>query len=156
MVRVAGFPACGRAASRLWRAPGTPFTTARFESRMIHFTKKERPTRGAPFWSEWRDSNPRHPAPKAGALPAALHPEICDCHDQLPKLARFRVAITDRSPLWLQKRPRRFCLTRRASCATPGRRRGRRIPRFTRKRESSSALSLLLSVPDPLRWAPVR
>ena len=50
LVRVAGFPACGRAASRLWRAPGTPFTTARFESRMIHFTKKERPTRGAPFW----------------------------------------------------------------------------------------------------------
>ena len=26
------------------------------------------------FWSEWRDSNSRHPAPKAGALPAALHP----------------------------------------------------------------------------------
>ena len=29
------------------------------------------------FWSEWRDSNPRHPAPKAGALPAALHPDKC-------------------------------------------------------------------------------
>ena len=27
------------------------------------------------FWSEWRDSNSRHPAPKAGALPAALHPD---------------------------------------------------------------------------------
>ena len=27
------------------------------------------------FWSEWRDSNPRHPAPKAGALPTALHPD---------------------------------------------------------------------------------
>ena len=26
------------------------------------------------YWSEWRDSNPRHPAPKAGALPTALHP----------------------------------------------------------------------------------
>ena len=26
-------------------------------------------------WSEWRDSNPRHPAPKAGALPTALHPD---------------------------------------------------------------------------------
>ena len=24
-------------------------------------------------WSEWRDSNSRHPAPKAGALPTALH-----------------------------------------------------------------------------------
>ena len=28
------------------------------------------------FWSEWRDLNPRHPAPKAGALPTALHPVI--------------------------------------------------------------------------------
>ena len=27
-------------------------------------------------WSEWRDLNPRHPAPKAGALPTALHPVI--------------------------------------------------------------------------------
>ena len=27
------------------------------------------------FWSEWRDSNSRHPAPKAGALPTALHPD---------------------------------------------------------------------------------
>ena len=26
------------------------------------------------FWSEWGDSNSRHPAPKAGALPTALHP----------------------------------------------------------------------------------
>ena len=35
------------------------------------------PQKGAEFdWSEWRDSNPRHPAPKAGALPAALHPVI--------------------------------------------------------------------------------
>ena len=28
------------------------------------------------IWSEWRDSNSRHPAPKAGALPTALHLEI--------------------------------------------------------------------------------
>ena len=27
------------------------------------------------IWSEWRDSNSRHPAPKAGALPTALHPD---------------------------------------------------------------------------------
>ena len=27
-------------------------------------------------WSEWGDSNSRHPAPKAGALPTALHPDI--------------------------------------------------------------------------------
>ena len=25
------------------------------------------------YWSAWRGSNSRHPAPKAGALPAALH-----------------------------------------------------------------------------------
>ena len=28
------------------------------------------------FWSEWGDSNSQHPAPKAGALPVALHPVI--------------------------------------------------------------------------------
>ena len=28
------------------------------------------------FWSKWRDSNSRHPAPKAGALPTALHLDI--------------------------------------------------------------------------------
>ena len=39
--------------------------------------KRGSPLRELPlFWSEWRDSNPRHPAPKAGALPAALHPVI--------------------------------------------------------------------------------
>ena len=27
------------------------------------------------LWSEWGDSNSRHPAPKAGALPTALHPD---------------------------------------------------------------------------------
>ena len=31
-------------------------------------------------WSEWRDLNPRHPAPKAGALPTALHPVIVLCY----------------------------------------------------------------------------
>ena len=28
------------------------------------------------FWSEWGDLNSQHPAPKAGALPVALHPVI--------------------------------------------------------------------------------
>lgn len=28
------------------------------------------------FWSEWGDSNSRHLAPKASALPTALHPDI--------------------------------------------------------------------------------
>ena len=27
------------------------------------------------FWSEWGDSNSRHLAPKASALPTALHPD---------------------------------------------------------------------------------
>ena len=40
----------------------------------------EKPPFGAVFlkkrWSEWQDSNLRHPAPKAGALPTALHPVI--------------------------------------------------------------------------------
>ena len=30
------------------------------------------------FWSEWRDSNSRHPGPKPGALPAGPHPELID------------------------------------------------------------------------------
>ena len=29
-----------------------------------------------PWWSEWQDLNLRHLAPKASALPTALHPEI--------------------------------------------------------------------------------
>ena len=28
------------------------------------------------LWSEWRDSNPRHPAPKAGALPDCAIPRL--------------------------------------------------------------------------------
>ena len=31
---------------------------------------------GVGFWSEWRDSNSRHPGPKPGALPTGPHPEI--------------------------------------------------------------------------------
>ena len=33
-------------------------------------------TKLAPTWSEWGDSNSRHLAPKASALPTALHPDI--------------------------------------------------------------------------------
>ena len=45
-----------------------------------HFWQKEKERKYrintcVPIWSEWRDSNPRHPAPKAGALPTALHPD---------------------------------------------------------------------------------
>ena len=28
------------------------------------------------IWSEWRDSNSRHPGPKPGALPTGPHPDI--------------------------------------------------------------------------------
>ena len=28
------------------------------------------------YWSEWRDSNSRHPGPKPGALPTGPHPEM--------------------------------------------------------------------------------
>ena len=28
------------------------------------------------LWSEWRDSNSRHPGPKPGALPTGPHPDI--------------------------------------------------------------------------------
>ena len=34
-------------------------------------------------WSKWRDSNSRHPAPKAGALPTSLHLDASRIiHDQ--------------------------------------------------------------------------
>ena len=32
--------------------------------------------RNLDFWSEWRDSNSRHPGPKPGALPTGPHPDI--------------------------------------------------------------------------------
>ena len=40
------------------------------------------------FWSKWRDSNSRHPAPKAGALPTALH------LDKLPLLILLLIGIS--------------------------------------------------------------
>ena len=48
-----------------------------FESR--HRKQNPTPPRsagGVGFWSEWRDSNSRHPGPKPGALPTGPHPEI--------------------------------------------------------------------------------
>ena len=45
-----------------------------FESRFAKHEDGQTPV--LMLWSEWRDSNPRHPAPKAGALPAALHPVV--------------------------------------------------------------------------------
>ena len=35
------------------------------------------------LWSEWRDSNSRHPGPKPGALPTGPHPEILFDYGQI-------------------------------------------------------------------------
>ena len=56
-----------------------PTGLLRFDFRVSYTANKkyDRPQkRSIVFWSEWGDSNSRHPAPKAGALPAALHPAI--------------------------------------------------------------------------------
>ena len=48
-------------------------------------------------WSEWRDLNPRHPAPKAGALPTALHPVILLFYPAgriLPNHPRYQLRYT--------------------------------------------------------------
>ena len=48
-------------------------------------------------WSEWQDSNLRHPAPKAGALPTALHPVISLFYPAgriLPNQARYQLRYT--------------------------------------------------------------
>ncbi len=47
--------------------------------RVSHHTKQKAQTphvRYLDFWSEWRDSNSRHPGPKPGALPTGPHPDI--------------------------------------------------------------------------------
>ena len=46
-------------------------------SRLLPRTNKKRESKSSPFsyWSEWRDSNSRHPGPKPGALPAGPHPD---------------------------------------------------------------------------------
>ncbi len=61
-------------------------------------------TISAADWSEWRDSNARLPAPKAGALPTGLHPEI-----RQKKLAsfRFRLAAKTAHPLLPSSSPNR-------------------------------------------------
>ena len=46
------------------------------------------------FWSERRDSNSRHPAPKAGALPAALRPDYTICPDICRECRFFSAAET--------------------------------------------------------------
>ena len=46
------------------------------------------------IWSGWGDSNSRHPAPKAGALPTALRPGIGDERD------RHHPPIDRLPPVW--------------------------------------------------------
>ena len=41
-----------------------------------HITHLDNVVRIIIVWSEWRDSNSRPPAPKAGALPTAQHPDM--------------------------------------------------------------------------------
>ena len=41
-----------------------------------HITQLDNVVRIIIVWSEWGDSNSRHLAPKASALPTALHPVI--------------------------------------------------------------------------------
>ena len=53
--RVADSPACGRAGSRLWRATGTPFTPAPFESARESLPNRNAAHRAAIlFGGEWR------------------------------------------------------------------------------------------------------
>ena len=50
---------------------------AAFSRKDAGFPRKQSRTDFAPTrWSECRDSNPGPPAPKAGALPTAQHPEV--------------------------------------------------------------------------------
>ena len=48
------------------------------------------------FWSKWRDSNSRHPAPKAGALPTALHLDMKLQQIKLPKAGALPVVVPEK------------------------------------------------------------
>ena len=54
------------------------FATQTASNRQTNQKKSNQTTRARFdfFWSEWQDSNLRHRAPKARALPTALHPEV--------------------------------------------------------------------------------
>ena len=66
-------------------------TTARKMFAALFLQKKSEYPYGYSDWSEWRDSNPRHPHPKCGALPTALHPDIPFFCFLPPRVARFRL-----------------------------------------------------------------
>ena len=74
------------------------------ECGQAHFKNRTYNAEKPPFWrffwerwSEWQDSNLRHPAPKAGALPTALHPVIQFIYPAgriLPNQARYQLRYT--------------------------------------------------------------
>ena len=102
-------------------APGPGMPTGGRDFSSPYDETRSAPARGTDLvWSEWRDSNSRPPAPKAGALPTGQHPDLCSVKLSGPKAGALPGRKQVCSPLWLQMRPRRICLTRRANWATPG------------------------------------
>ena len=70
---------------------------AHFENRTYNAEKPPKRRFFDGRWSEWQDSNLRHPAPKAGALPTALHPVIKLFYPAgriLPNQARYQLRYT--------------------------------------------------------------
>ena len=106
----------------------------RMPQRFLPYKRKARtPYKRIPgFWSKWRDSNSRHPAPKAGALPTALHLDrysinigsqsrrasCCGtrhlCRRQAPSVS------ADRSHSLSSLNPPQAALASLPNCATPG------------------------------------
>ena len=88
------------------------------------------------FWSEWGDSNSRHLAPKASALPTALHPDMkffqlwsnmwsTPIFDQLPARGKVLSAQLSQGFPGFPRAAARTCASRSQSrratnCATPG------------------------------------
>ena len=69
-------------------------TLANFHGYFYQLKKKARQiqtNQRTILWSEWRDSNSRPPAPKAGALPTAQHPDNIQLY--LYSIPFFRVFV---------------------------------------------------------------
>ena len=89
----------GRSQKRRWDFPSTVTASPTHigkakwvihpETRTINAEKPPKMAVFPVFWSEMGDSNSRHPAPKAGALPTALIPDIkfYGCFVGAPKVA---------------------------------------------------------------------
>ena len=91
--------------------PGMPTGGRDFSSPLDE--TRSAPAKGTDLvWSEWRDSNSRPPAPKAGALPTGQHPDLYAVNLSGPNAGALPGRKQVCSPLWLQMRPRRICLTR--------------------------------------------